>query len=363
MEPKSYKCRFIQPGLISYDDKDQGTVLVGKPALDSMAPTFRNCPVIFIPNEHDGSDKTNSFNFSDLSANPASGLVTGIPYWGDDGWQYVEFTVWDEDAINAIDQKGFSVSCAYEVDEDKEGGEWHQIPYDSEVVNGHYLHMAIVARPRYEGSQIYANSKGGHGIMALFGMKKKNAAPAAAPAADKKPAQPAAVAPQHAEPDADNKPVMVNAETTVAMEDGTKVPLYELVEAYQMKQGDGSLPQELQDDDMISMPDGTQVSVADLKAKYSEMNGDGEEEAGEEGGEVEENAVTDTTDPKGEDDPNKKTVTNSAPAKRVVNQSLKNSAKNAEGTSPLEGIDTQSTRLERGKKLYSSFVANGNGGK
>lgn len=340
MEPKSYKCRFIQPGIISYDDQKQGTVLVDKNVLDSMAKTFRNCPVIFVPNQHDDSDKSNSFDFSDMSKNPASGLVTGIPFWGEDGWQWVEFTVWDENAIKAI-ENGYSVSCAYIPDETKEGGEWHQIPYDEEVTNGHYIHMAIVARPRYEGSRIFANSKGGHGIMALFGMKKNTEPP-------KKEEQGKAPEVQGAEGKKD-EPVMINAENTTIDMNGTKVPLYEMIEAYQMKHGDENLPPELQDDDTIVLPDGTKVTVADLKAEYSDMS-----EGGENGGEGEE--------PPAEEEPEEKekpAMTNAAPAKpKTVNKALKNAAK-TDGAVFDNSIETESERLARGRKLYSSAVKNG----
>jgi hypothetical protein len=349
MEPKSYKCRFIQPGIISYDDIHQGIVLVDKTALDNMSASFRNCPVIFIPNKHDDSNKENSFNFDDLEHNPASGLVTGIPYWGDDGWQYVEFTVWDKDAINAIDKNGFSVSCAYTVTETTDGGEWHQIPYDEEITNGKYLHLAIIARPRYEGSQIFANSKGGHGIMALFGMKpKKNAIPpAAATEPAKKPAAPAA-GDGHAEPDEDNKPVMVNAETEVDI-NGTKVPLYELVEAYSMKKGDGNMPEELQDDDQVTLADGSKVSVAELKQNYSDLS---TPDNGTEGSEETPPAAPQAAPAAPEKKP---AMTNSAPAR--VNTVLKNAARNA--MPEVAHIDTEADRLERGKVLYSTPVTQG----
>jgi len=334
MMPKSYKCKFIQPGVISYDDQNQGTVLVEKPALDSMAKTFRNCPVIFVPEQHDNSDKENSFDFTDLSSNPASGIVTGIPYWGDDGWMWVEFTVWDANAIKAID-KGYSVSCAYVPDKVADGGEWHQIPYDEQVLDGHYIHMAIVARPRYEGSQIFANSKGGHGIMALFGMKK-NAEPAVLDK-NKPPVQPAQEQPE----DDKNKPVMINADTEVEVGE-EKIPISALVEAYQQKHG------QLQDDDMIELEDGSTVSVGDLKKEYS----GGGEPAPEDPENLDDSEPP--TPPKPED---KKIMANSAP-KPKVNQALKNAVR-TDGVTIDDGIETEADRLERGRKMYSSAVENG----
>lgn len=335
--PKSFKTRFIEPGIISYDDQEAGTVLVSKEALDLMAPTFRGCPVIFVPEHHNDMDKETAFDFGDVEAEKAQGVVSGMPYWGDDGWQWVDLLVWDQDAIKAI-EKGFSVSCAYIVDETGEGGEWHQIPYDESVTNGHYMHMAIVPRPRYEGSQILANSKGGHKV-ALF-KPKKNAMPV-------EPVKPE---------EKEDEGVLMNDDTEVDV-NGTPVPLHELISSYMEKQGAGT-PTALADNDMVTLPDGSQVSVADLKAAYTA--GGGEESAE---GEPMENAEP-PQDVTGEKpiDP-KKQMSNAAPAKpepRKVNSALKNAAKKTEGGfDPRGEFDSESKRLERGRTRYTLPVKNG----
>lgn len=332
--PKSYRVRFIEPGIMSYQDQDQGVVLVSKEALDLMGPSFRNCPVIFVPEHHNDQDKDTAFNFEDIGSNPAAGIVTTIPTWGDDGWQWVEMSVWDEAAQNAI-EKGFSVSCAYEPEEDPEGGVWHELDYDRAVVNGRYMHMAIVPRPRYEGSRILANSKGGP--MGLFGIKPKekvNAAPPAAPAK---------------EPDGDEKPVMLNDDAEVDV-NGTPVPLHELMAAYMEKQGTGE-PAALADEDVVQLPDGQKVTIADLKASYSG--------GGEGGVEALENAEApqDVTAAPVVDE--KKQLSNSAP-KRVVNAALKNAASRGDATDPRgEGMDTQADRIARGSARYSLPVKQG----
>jgi len=338
--PKSYKVRFIEPGIMSYQDQDQGVVLVSKEALDNMGPSFRNCPVIFVPEHHNDQDKDTAFNFEDIGSNPAAGIVTTIPTWGDDGWQWVEMSVWDEDAQNAID-KGFSVSCAYEPEEDPTGGIWHELEYDRAVVNGKYMHMAIVPRPRYEGSRILANSKGGLENMGLFGMKPKdkvNAAPVAPPKAPAVPAK---------EPDGDEKPVMLNDDAEVDI-NGTPVPLHELMAAYMEKQGTGE-PAALADDDVVQLPDGQKVTIADLKASY----GSGETEAlqnAEAPQDVQGAPVVDE----------KKQLSNSAPAKRVVNTALKNAATRGDAVDPRgDGMETSADRLDRGKARYSLPVKQG----
>lgn len=350
MTPKAYKFRFIEPGIISYADQNLGIVLVSKEALDNMAPSFKGCPVIFVPEHHDDSDKETAFNFEDLGANPPSGIVSGTPYWGDDGWQWVDGLIWDEGAISAIDTQDYNVSCAYMPEETSDGGIWHELDYDSAVVNGKYMHMAIVPRPRYEGSRILANSKGGLKNMGLFGIKPKDKTNAAPPAPPK--AAPAAPA---KEPDGDEggseKPVMVNDDAEVDV-NGTPVPLHELIAAYMESQG--GAPAALADEDTVQLPDGTKVTVADLKAAY----GAGGESAGapEEPEESMTNAEA-PTDTNAEL-PNQ-VKKNSAPAKRTVNAALRNAAGRSEDNSFVNDVDSETNRLARGSARYTIPAKNG----
>lgn len=342
MTPVSKKAKFIEPGIISYDDSNMGTVFVSREALDRMGPTFKGAPVIFVPEHHNDADKETAFNFDDVGSNPPSGIVTSAPYWGDDGWQYVDMIIWDEQAIKAID-KGFSVSCSYEVDEVAEGGEWHQIPYDEEVVNGHYNHMAIVPRPRYEGSRILANSKGG--TMALFGIgKPKNEAPA--------PAAKPEVKPENA--CGDNKPQMLNAEDTTVDVNGTPVPLYELIEAFKMKKGAGDTPATLAPEDTVEVEGFGQVTVADLIANFA-GEGSGEGEALENAEPPQDTQAAPSVD-------EKKQLSNAAkkPAPRVVNQALKNAASKADPLADIpRNMDTLENRIKRGNERYSLPVKQG----
>jgi hypothetical protein len=333
MAPKSYKSRFIEPGLTSYEDSDQGTVLVSKEALDRMAPSFKGCPVIFVPEQHSDVNKENAFNFEDIGSNPPDGIITGVPYWGDDGWQWVDYIVWGEDAQRALDRE-YEVSCSYDYDDYKPGDQWHQIPYDYEITEGHYNHLAIVPRGRYEGTRTLANSKGGHN-MALFGIKpktKENAIPPVAP--EKKPEE-----------------EMVNAEDATVDVSGTPVPLYELIEAYKMKMGAGNTPTNLTPEDEVEVEGFGRVKVADLIAAY----GPGSEAAEEPMENAEPPTDTAAEDPV---DPSKQ-MKNAAPVKPKVNASLRNAALNPDGDHPGRGIETESQRLERGHSRYTIPVKNG----
>ena len=343
--PRSYKIRFIEPGLISYEDQEAGTVLVEKSALDRMAPSFKGCPVIFVPEHHNDADKDTAFDFDDVGANPPSGIVSGSPYWGDDGWQWVDVLIWDEAAQEAI-AKGFNASCAYIVDEEGEGGERNGLAYNAEITNGHYIHMAIVPRPRYNEAMILANSKGGHSVAINIFRKKENAAPVAPPIPKKPEAAPAAA------------PAMVKNEadpgTVVMLPSGGQATLAELIAAYKATPG---AQEPLDMDDMVDV-DGQQVQVSELVAAFEAGKGAAPEAAPE----VAENAEAPTDAPAEPvvDTAKQGSVrTNSAPVKRTVNVALRNAAAQPGESAGEDHPETRTERLDRGASRYSKAVPQG----
>jgi hypothetical protein len=344
--PKPYKIRFIEPGLISYEDQEAGTVLVSKDALDRMAPSFKTCPVIFVPENHNDSAPDTAFNFDDVAANPPSGIVSGSPYWGDDGWQWVDVLIWDEAAQEAI-AKGFNASCAYIVDEEGEGGERNGLAYDAEITNGHYIHMAIVPRPRYNEAMILANSKGGHSVAISIFKKKVNAAPPAPPIPKKPEAAPAA-------------PAMVKNEadpgTVIPLPSGGQATLAELIAAYKSTPG---AAEPLDMDDYVDV-DGKQVQVSELVAAFEAGKGAGADAPA--APPVAENAEepTDTpAEPVVDEAKQGSSRMNAAPAKRVVNASLRNAAAKPGDDAGEEHPETRNERLDRGASRYSKAVAQG----
>jgi hypothetical protein len=149
--PKLYRCRFIEPGLVHYNEF--GTVLVQKPALDKMAKSFVGKPVVNVVHK--------DVSPSDFSMGNADGIVTDV-WYDPDGWFWAKFLVWDPATQRNCESAAYSVSCAYDLLESKdEGGMHNNITYSQEVVDGEYTHLAIVANPRYEGARILYNSKGG----------------------------------------------------------------------------------------------------------------------------------------------------------------------------------------------------------
>ena len=188
--PKAFKCSFIEPGVVFYQDLGEckvcgnarscgegkcetegATVLVKQECLSKMAQSFVGKPVIDMMHK-DVTPET-------VAEGEADGIVTRV--WLDDksGWWMCEFLVWDPETQMHCESTAYSVSCAYEpTDVDGAGGEYHNIPYAEEILNGEYTHLAIVTNPRYEGARIFVNSKGGKMSWRFWEKgSRKNAAP------------------------------------------------------------------------------------------------------------------------------------------------------------------------------------------
>lgn len=144
---KIFTAKFIEAGLVGYGS--DGVLNVTVEALERFYQTMVGCPVVI---RH---QKVTDENAKEVSV----GYVTSADY-GNDGWFYCSGIIYDKEAIELIG-KGWSVSCTYDVLETTGvSGERNDIPFDDELVNGKFLHLAIVPNPRYEKATItLMNSK------------------------------------------------------------------------------------------------------------------------------------------------------------------------------------------------------------
>ena len=136
-----FKCRFIEPGLVSYaEQKDGGIELLRKPTIDKALNTFvgKNLQL-----GHFNSAK--------------HGVIDKVYFNSEDGWYYAEGSVDTDEARQAI-EKGLTVSCGYAVHELGEGGKHHGCAYKQEILDITFDHMAIVRKPRYEDAELRFNS-------------------------------------------------------------------------------------------------------------------------------------------------------------------------------------------------------------
>lgn len=164
---KEIEYRFIEPGLARYSDK--GTVLIRKEALDKFAQSLVGKP-IFNEMHRETSD-------SDFKNGIADGVVTSVWFDSADGWYHCKGLIWDRDTLRNC-SRGFACSCAYNVkDWSHKSGLHNNVPFDDEVLNGEYTHLAIVADPRYEGAtkvSVLQNSKGGSMKLKFWEKDKKD---------------------------------------------------------------------------------------------------------------------------------------------------------------------------------------------
>ena len=135
-EPKVFYCKHIAPGVCAYADE---TILIGEEALKEMDKTFAGKPIYV---NHQKVDLENL-------QQEADGYVAESFYLPEDGSHWAKMIIVSDKGHEAI-RKGWKVSNAYIPDEFGIGGEWHNVPYNREVMKAHYTHLALVENPRYE---------------------------------------------------------------------------------------------------------------------------------------------------------------------------------------------------------------------
>lgn len=143
-EGRPFKSRFLQAGLVKYDF---GVCLLKKETIDKFVNTFVECPVII-----DHKDN--------LTDSDRVGTIQKIWFSADDGWFWCSGIITDEKAIDLI-ENGYNVSCQYRITgymENDEGKLHNANPYDKEILDGVFEHLAIVENPRYEDAFIAVNA-------------------------------------------------------------------------------------------------------------------------------------------------------------------------------------------------------------
>lgn len=137
---KVYYCKHIAPGVCAYKDE---TIFIGDETLKKMNPTFSGKP-IFI--NHQTVDP-------DTEKEDAVGYVVESFYLPEDGKYWAKILIIEDRGHEAI-RNGWKVSNAYQPTGFGVGGEWHNVPYNREVSDAYYTHLALVENPRYEEAEI-----------------------------------------------------------------------------------------------------------------------------------------------------------------------------------------------------------------
>lgn len=144
VEGTPFKARFLQAGLVKYDF---GVCLLKKETIDKFINTFVGTPVII-----DHKD--------DISEGDKVGVINKIWFSAEDGWFWCSGILTDEKAVKLIED-GYNVSCQYRITDyaDNTERKLHNAnPYDKEILDGVFEHLAIVENPRYEDAFIAVNA-------------------------------------------------------------------------------------------------------------------------------------------------------------------------------------------------------------
>lgn len=139
--PRHYYARHMQPGVCGYENE---TVLVDTDAMKQMAGNSAMGKPVYLFHQN-----------VDLKTmkEESCGYIIGSFYNELDGWDWFKILVIDDEAHAAI-AKGWSVSNAYRPLEWGIGGTKNNVPYNREIKNGEFTHLAIVPDPRYEDACI-----------------------------------------------------------------------------------------------------------------------------------------------------------------------------------------------------------------
>lgn len=311
LKAQTFKARFLEPGVVKYDDE---MVLIKPVNLMPISMDFKGSHVII---NHQGVTE-------DEVSEKVVGYINNV-WLGDDGWAWCDFTVNSEEAIALINQ-GYSVSCAY-YPKYAEGGSYHNIPYDREIVGGEAIHLAIVKNPRYEDAIILKNSI--NKIMTIFKFKK-----------DKK----------------ENKAEVREIELENALfeiEEGENVAVADMVEAYRnSKKNEEEEKKEEEakvNADSEFEVDGEMVKVSELASAYKsskKKNADDEEKKKEEESEAKKNE--EEKEEKEKEDAKKNSVDS------VSVDEAKKKFENGSESLANNKVMTDNSRFALGKSIYGS---------
>lgn len=154
METKFYKRNFISPGIVSYNDTNEGITLLQKETIDNALGTLKGKPIIIT---HDGKEQV--------------GEVVDCYYSPETGNYIAGMNIWDKEAQDLLD-KEYSISCTYTIIKSKEGGIYHNLQYDNEPTEIEFKNIAIVKKPRYNEAREKLNSIINNEKEEMFGFKK-----------------------------------------------------------------------------------------------------------------------------------------------------------------------------------------------
>lgn len=138
------------PGVAEYREngKEPYRVFLNESTLRKMDPTMAGRPVFVLHTDDELKGKT-----VDQLKSMAEGWVVESFFNASDGKHWTKFITVSQKADEKIRQ-GWTLSNAYYVKDSTKGGQWNGVPYQKEITDAEYDHLAIVPNPRYEESMV-----------------------------------------------------------------------------------------------------------------------------------------------------------------------------------------------------------------
>ena len=138
-QPRRYFAKHMIQGVAGYKDFN---LYASNEAIKNMEKSFEGKPLVV---DHQDIDHDNLKNQMD-------GIVVKSFYNKWDGWHWVELLAITDEAVDAIENKGWKVSNCYTPRVLDTDGTYLNIAYDQVLEGGEYDHLALVENPRYEDS-------------------------------------------------------------------------------------------------------------------------------------------------------------------------------------------------------------------
>lgn len=144
MWTKTYKVvGFLEPGVVKFGDKNL-MIYISKETIDRYSHRLKGKPVTIGHIEGITEENAQKVSVGDVAVCPEPGECI--------------VTIKNEEADRLI-ESGDRFSCCWVPVKWGAGGTWHNIPYDRELVEMDFTHLAIVPDPRYENVEVFMNSK------------------------------------------------------------------------------------------------------------------------------------------------------------------------------------------------------------
>ena len=328
--PETFYCKHMVQGVAGYMDEN---IRVDMDAILSMMESFEGKPV-FVDHQ--------DVPVEEIQAK-ADGYVSDCFYNESDGWFWAKFVAVSDKAHEAIG-RGWAVSNAYVPTKLAGGGTLLNMPYNREVLEGGFTHLAIVPNPRYEDACIMTKSE-----FKAYNLKRREQLNELKNSKDE-PKEETEMIKFWKKTEVTDLADLSNASLT--LENGKDVTIAEMVEKLEIANAEEAKEEEKENTavDMSQLVNvaGKDMTIDDLVSTYNSMvekeNAKAEDEA---------KAEKEVADKKAEEEKtNAKELEDKEAEEMKHVDELKNAISEGQNAPVMEHVETTQDAIARGKERY-----------